>query len=136
MPLYEYTCILCDHHLEIRQKYEDGSLIFCPSCEHNSLRRVLSLGYIKTSTTTLGSLAERNRREMGNNFYNDAVQKMANERVLPEFKGKTREGKIPETVKPQTLPSKEYCNELRSINKMTPEQKTKYVMEGKKPIGL
>ncbi len=134
MPLYEYTGN-CGHDFEIFQAYNAEALTKCPTCGNN-IKRIIGIPYISVGQKTLGSLAEKNRREMGNNFYNDTVQKMANERVLPEFKGKTREGKTPETYKPTELPSKEYCNELRSINKMTDDQKVKYVMEGKKPIGL
>jgi putative FmdB family regulatory protein len=42
MPIYEYRCSHCGHVQEFLQKATDRSLKQCPSCEQNSLEKVLS----------------------------------------------------------------------------------------------
>ncbi len=33
MPIYEYTCQKCGHHLEVLQKMSDAPLSKCPECK-------------------------------------------------------------------------------------------------------
>ncbi len=33
MPIYEYTCQKCGHHLEVMQKMSDRPLTRCPECK-------------------------------------------------------------------------------------------------------
>ncbi|QQS45746.1 MAG: zinc ribbon domain-containing protein [Acidobacteriota bacterium] len=33
MPIYEYVCQKCGHHLEIMQKMNDKNLTKCPECK-------------------------------------------------------------------------------------------------------
>ena len=33
MPIYEYTCQKCGHHLEVMQKMSDKPLSKCPECK-------------------------------------------------------------------------------------------------------
>ena len=42
MPIYEYACVLCDHHLETLQKMSEDPLVFCPECGEESLRKMVS----------------------------------------------------------------------------------------------
>ena len=42
MPIYEYACVLCDHHLEPLQKMSEDPLVFCPECGEESLRKKVS----------------------------------------------------------------------------------------------
>ena len=42
MPIYEYACVLCDHHLETLQKMSEVPLVFCPECGEESLRKKVS----------------------------------------------------------------------------------------------
>lgn len=42
MPIYEYTCKLCDHRLEVLQKFDDLPLEDCPACKGEGLRRLIS----------------------------------------------------------------------------------------------
>jgi putative FmdB family regulatory protein len=42
MPIYEYQCDKCHHHLEALQKYSDKPLRECPECGKHSLRRLVS----------------------------------------------------------------------------------------------
>lgn len=42
MPIYEYQCQSCGHHLEKLQRMSDAPLSECPSCEKPELRRLVS----------------------------------------------------------------------------------------------
>jgi len=42
MPIYEYACASCDHHLEALQKMSEDPLVFCPECGEESLRKMVS----------------------------------------------------------------------------------------------
>ena len=42
MPIYEYACVSCDHHLETLQKMSEDPLVFCPECGEESLRKKVS----------------------------------------------------------------------------------------------
>ncbi|MDA6077934.1 zinc ribbon domain-containing protein [Edwardsiella anguillarum] len=38
MPIYEYVCSDCNHHLEKLQKMSDAPLVDCPACGHPALK--------------------------------------------------------------------------------------------------
>jgi len=42
MPIYEYACASCDHHLEALQKISEDPLVVCPECGEESLRKMVS----------------------------------------------------------------------------------------------
>lgn len=42
MPIYEYQCGACHHHLEALQKINDAPLKKCPDCGKPRLKRLLS----------------------------------------------------------------------------------------------
>ena len=42
MPIYEYQCQKCGHHLEALQKISDKPLRECPECGRHSLKRLMS----------------------------------------------------------------------------------------------
>jgi putative FmdB family regulatory protein len=42
MPIYEYQCAKCGHHLEALQKLSDKPLRECPECGRHQLKRLLS----------------------------------------------------------------------------------------------
>ncbi len=44
MPIYEYACDDCGHHLEKIQKMSDAPLVTCPNCSKDSLRKLISVG--------------------------------------------------------------------------------------------
>jgi putative FmdB family regulatory protein len=41
MPIYEYTCQKCEHHLEVMQKMSDKPLTRCPECK-GKLEKIFS----------------------------------------------------------------------------------------------
>jgi putative FmdB family regulatory protein len=42
MPIYEYRCGACGHHLEVLQKMSEGPLRKCPECGKSQLKRLVS----------------------------------------------------------------------------------------------
>jgi putative FmdB family regulatory protein len=44
MPIYEYLCQNCGHAFEEMQSMMEDSLIKCPNCGKNSLKRLLGAG--------------------------------------------------------------------------------------------
>jgi len=42
MPIYEYQCDKCAHHLEALQKISDKPLRECPECGKHALKRLMS----------------------------------------------------------------------------------------------
>ena len=42
MPIYEYRCKTCGHHLEALQKVSDGPLRKCPECGKLALQKLIS----------------------------------------------------------------------------------------------
>ena len=40
MPIYEYSCLCCLHHFEVKQGFEDEPVTKCPSC-HGEVRRII-----------------------------------------------------------------------------------------------
>ncbi len=42
MPIYEYQCQKCHHHLEALQKISDKPLRECPECGKHTLKRLVS----------------------------------------------------------------------------------------------
>jgi putative FmdB family regulatory protein len=42
MPIYEYRCSACGHHLEALQKMSESPLRKCPECGKSQLKRLVS----------------------------------------------------------------------------------------------
>lgn len=42
MPIYEYQCGACEHHLEKLQKMSEDKLVDCPECGKPTLKRLVS----------------------------------------------------------------------------------------------
>ena len=51
MPIYEYVCQQCDHHLEALQKLSDEPLKFCPECGEASLLKQVSAAAFRLKGT-------------------------------------------------------------------------------------
>lgn len=112
MAYYEYRCEACEHffgeELSIK-KYKRRKK--CPSCGKYKLLRILDAPTIsvKGCPTTIGQLAEANTKKMGRYELEEKENKDSKE--LREAKKETRKSQ-------------------RTINKMTPDQKKRYILEG------
>ena len=51
MPIYEYLCSQCGHHLEALQKLSDEPLVFCPECSEAALKKQVSAAAFRLKGT-------------------------------------------------------------------------------------
>ena len=42
MPIYDYKCSICEHHLELIHKINDKPSEICPKCNKKSLKKLVS----------------------------------------------------------------------------------------------
>jgi len=42
MPIYEYECNHCGHHVEALQKFSDPPIVECEACHCNEMKRLIS----------------------------------------------------------------------------------------------
>jgi len=42
MPIYEYECDACGHHMEALQKFSDPPLTECDACHSHKLKKLIS----------------------------------------------------------------------------------------------
>lgn len=116
MPLYDYECDDCEHLVEnVLQSFNDKPLKKCPKCKKMKLFRLITggLGSQIKAHNTVGSLMDKNHKI---------------------HKGKMNENaaKERELNPPEKKPWYHGSATNKEINKMTPAQKTRYIMEGKK----
>lgn len=111
MPLYDYECSKCGHKEEIFHGYNE-KVTKCPSCGKKKFRIViLSSPYCTVKEIkTVGQLADSNWKKMGTY---------------------EREKKMLEDGVKETLEKREKAKFVNKVSNMTPEQKTKYIVEGK-----
>lgn len=116
MPTYDYKCDNCDHQLnDIFQSFKEESLTICPSCGQDSLQRVIygGLGTFVKDVKTIGQLADKNWKSMGH------------------YKRSEVETNTKEKSQQAESPLSSFGSASRKqINKMTPEQKKKYIITG------
>lgn len=110
--LYDYECSNCGHQLkDVYQSIKDDALILCPSCNTNNLYRIIygGLGSFMKDTKTIGQLSDKNWSNMGHYQKSEIEAHNKNKKEIRE--------KI----------------ELnKQLNKMTPQQKKKYIITGEK----
>ena len=42
MPIYEYECDACGHHMEALQKFSDPAIAECEACHSQKIKKVIS----------------------------------------------------------------------------------------------
>ena len=110
MPLYDFECEPCAYYTEIRQTMDDPSLLECPICGEQTLKKVFinppSL-FVRGEVKTVGQLAEKNYNKMG--FYEKQDRKEQDQ-----------------SKKEKSEKRKQH----QKIVSMTPEQQVKWIREG------
>lgn len=110
MPLYDYVCSSCEHILEdVSQSIKDKPIVKCEQCNMDTMERVIYGGhvFVRREATTIGQLADRNTKKMGNY----------------ERQSKEKEHNIK-----RQLSEKQRLH--KKINSMTASQKQKWIKEG------
>lgn len=116
--LYDYGCKSCNYVMtDVYQSIKDDPLVKCPRCGKDSLYRMIygGLGHFVKDTKTIGQLADKNWSNLGH--YNKS-----------ELEQQSKEKKQESA---SSIPSAGSASS-KEINKMTQEQKTKYIITGEK----
>lgn len=112
MPLYDFECEPCAYYTEVRQGIHDPDVHLCPHCNNTTLKKVFINApaiSVVGEPSTVQHLADRNTKKMGTYEIQD---KNVQNNVAQDKEGQDRK-------------------RLRNrINKMTPEQKVKWIKEG------
>lgn len=120
MPTYDYECSECEHLVEdVFQRFSEKPLKKCPECCKHKLFRVMSGGLHVSvkNTNTIGQLADQNAK--------------LNKSKIAEGEAKKKE-ETPQAPKVWYEDSKYGGATSKEINKMTPQQQKRYIMEGRK----
>jgi putative FmdB family regulatory protein len=115
--LYDYVCDNCSHEIQdVRQSIKDEALTSCPNCGKEALRRVIygGLGSFMKDAKTIGQLADKNWSSLGSYQRSEIEQKQK----------KTNNDNSPFAEFGKAT--------AKEINKMTTEQKQKYIITGDK----
>lgn len=135
MITYHYKCEVCQHEFEKEQSIKDKPLQKCPACEQWKLYRVIHGGLtpiVQGDAKTVGTYASRVMKKMGKyekedkrKEYKDS-QKAAKQELRKEAEKKLgRKLTGLDEAKPEVIAKN------NKINKMTPEQKKRYIETGK-----
>jgi putative FmdB family regulatory protein len=114
--LYDYVCDNCDYKIsDVYQSIKDNALVKCDSCGKDSLRRVIYGGICSSvkNISTIGQLADSNWSKMGSYKRSEIVEKSKSNNSESQAK------------KSDSATAKE-------INKMTQEQRNRYIITGEK----
>ena len=121
MPEYAYRCLACEHRFsDVIPMKQYKKRRKCPSCKKHKLSRILGsfTSFVRAEPTTLGQLAERNTQKFGKYELDEKKRQQA--------KGKNVD------KKGQPWYHKDGEASQNEVFKMTPEQKKRYIQEGKK----
>lgn len=130
MPLIPYKCDNCEHEFEIVQGYEEKRKKKCPQCKKNGLRQVFCSPYIAGEIKSLGSIAEKNTREMGRYALEDKYRKDATEKNAVKLESLKAMGVVKESATELPKDQKVY-EKLKNVIK-SPEKTKKYIETGEK----
>lgn len=117
MPTYDFECEPCAYITEIRQTADSPSVLKCPICEQETLKKVFISAptmFFRGEATTVGQLAERNTTKLGKY----------------ELEAKKEVDKIQNAVSEEV---KKKRKEHRAIQSLTPEQQVRYIKTGEMP---
>ena len=92
MPIYEYECDECGHHLEALQKFSDPPIAECEECHSNKLKKLIShssfhlkgTGWYVTDYASKSGSTHKEGKEKGASGNTEKAKEKAN----PEKKAK------------------------------------------------
>lgn len=94
MPIYEYQCAKCGHHLEALQKLSDKPLRECPECGRHSLKRLMSAPLFRLAGSGWYETDFKSDKEQKRNLVEKGEPEPAKAEAKPEGKAEgTTEGK-------------------------------------------
>ena len=72
MPIYEYRCSACGHHLEALQKMAEAPLRKCPECGKSQLKRLVSASQFRLKGSGWYETDFKNKNETKRNLVEKA----------------------------------------------------------------
>jgi putative FmdB family regulatory protein len=117
--LYDYGCSSCEYMMiDVYQSIKDEPLVKCPRCGENSLERVIygGLGHFVKDVKTIGQLADSNWNKLGSYKRSEIESQSSAKRKQEEASAFSSYGSAT----------------TKEINKMSNEQRKKYIITGEK----
>jgi putative FmdB family regulatory protein len=101
MPIYEYRCGACGHHLEALQKMSDAPLRKCPECGKSQLKRLVSASQFRLKGSGWYETDFKNKGETKRNLVEHGGAEAASEKST-DTAAKDEAGKAVEAAKSAT----------------------------------
>jgi putative FmdB family regulatory protein len=117
--LYDYGCEICNYKMtDVYQSIKDEPLKECPNCGENGLSRVIygGLGHFVKDVKTIGQAADSNWKKLGSYKRSEIESQSSAKRERENASAFSYAGGA----------------NKKEINKMTKEQKTRYIITGEK----
>ena len=142
MPIYEYRCGACGHHVEALQKMADSPLRKCPDCGKSQLKRLVSApqfrlkgsGWYETDFKNKGE-TKRNLVEHAGGDSGETASSTSTETSAKEDAGKSvaAEKSADTAEKPAPKPEKKTAGEKPAVaaRKSTSKPRAKAVRGGR-----
>jgi len=114
MPIYEYQCTKCHHHLEALQKLSDKPLRECPECGKHTLKRLMSAPLFRLAGSGWYETDFKSDKENKRNLVGEKGEAESSSESKPEPKAET---KAEAKAEPKAEPKKEQA-EMKSSRTM------------------
>jgi len=113
MPIYEYRCAACGHHLEALQKMSESPLRKCPECGKQRLKRLVSASRFRLKGSGWYETDFKNDAEKKRNLVEQAGEPTASAEKsdggtkdgATESKPAAKEDGAKEQAKPKPVPT-------------------------------
>ena len=137
MPIYEYQCKKCGHHLEALQKITDKPLRECPECGRHSLTRLMSAPLFRLAGSGWYETDFKSDKETKRNLLEKGEAEPAKAEAKPEAKAEAKpETKVAKAeaapAKPRTVVTKPTVKPAVRAKAKAPARKPKPAARGKK----
>jgi len=132
MPIYEYQCDKCGHHLEALQKLSDKPLRECPECGKHSLKRLMSAPLFRLAGSgwyeTDFKSDKENKRNLAEKGDAEPAQSETKADATADTKTETKAAAKPATPpesKPRTMLTKPAAKAAARAKPKSPARKNK-----------
>jgi putative FmdB family regulatory protein len=133
MPIYEYRCSACGHHLEALQKMTESPLRKCPECGKSQLKRLVSAsrfrlkgsGWYETDFKNKDE-TRRNLVEKGGTDTEAATSDKSTDKAAKEEAGKAvAAAKSDDTAKKPAKPKPASTKPAAAVRKSAAKKRTR-----------
>jgi putative FmdB family regulatory protein len=131
MPIYEYQCGKCGHHLEALQKISDKPLRECPECGRHSLKRLMSAPLFRLAGSGWYETDFKSDKEAKRNLLEKGDKEAPKTEAKVESKAETKAESKPEAKAAPATESRARTMVTRPAAK--PASRAKAKSPGRKP---